>query len=1038
MSGTARLAGRPRGRRGGGRRRRAGAVDGADGSLRALAGTRGRPVRLDVRGHAGRPLGRSARAVAPAPAPRRRSRTRPRRPAPRPRAGPDAAERSRRRPRGRPSPTPRLRRPTPDRRRLDCPAHWLDAAAPRLPRPDAARPRGCLGRPRSRRGATAATPAARARASRGRVVRGRARRRAGWTSARGGLRRRRRAPAPCARRLPAAERALGRVPARVLPLAGAPRGRRPRHRARRARPPDRGPRRRPQRARPRRQGAAEAGQLMRRGPVAGGRTAPGGRAAVARCAPLAAAGRRRAGRAAGPRAGRAALPRAARARRPPTVDAAAQRARCARALALVGYAAGSGYADRARAAARGRSRRDEHGHTHHHGLPRPPRRAAPRGARHRARARPRLGRAAPRRRGPARVPAAPRRRGRGLVAAHGRRRLRHGRGRLRRGVRPLPRREPGVPQPRWRPRRPTRAPRCPRARPGAQLVKPRRLWRAAARVRARPIAPSCSSSRRRSGGSATSDAAGDPHAGVGTVDPGRARPRPAAPRRPRRRRAPAPALVAEGRRLFRSTEMAKAGESCQSCHIDGGGTNAELGTIVHPQSARATSRGPRDVPSLWGVADTPPYGWAGQEDDARGVRRRHDRVALRGRRPQPAAKTAGQVAALVAYLRDARAAGQPVRPGHAVGRGAARGGALPGQGRLHRLPRRAAADRQRAAQHARPRRSTRSDTDPGRRAHGPAGGRVQHAAAARRAQHGAVHAQRLAQEPARTWSSSMTSAPPSRRSRLTDDEVADLVAYLEAPLAIAPRNRRSVRRAAALRTSCRFPGMCGKEAPTARAAQRAPAPAPRPPAERRRARRRGRARRGPRVAARPRPPAPRVPGRRRLRRRARRRARCAASPPTRPTSCAPTSTATSSHDAARPGRRPGRGRRRRAPAGGRRAHPARRRRPRRSTLPQPVVDALAARHARGARQRRQARRARRARPCAPTSPRDAVVVRIEDDGAGFDPGKTPFGSGLRHSVPARLAAHRRHRDAALGAGRRHPRHRSPFPSPTRPRRRWSA
>jgi signal transduction histidine kinase len=33
----------------------------------------------------------------------------------------------------------------------------------------------------------------------------------------------------------------------------------------------------------------------------------------------------------------------------------------------------------------------------------------------------------------------------------------------------------------------------------------------------------------------------------------------------------------------------------------------------------------------------------------------------------------------------------------------------------------------------------------------------------------------------------------------------------------------------------------------------------------------------------------------------------------------------------------------------------------------------------------------------------AVSVRIDDDGAGFDPGKTPFGAGLRHSVQDRLA-----------------------------------
>ena len=109
------------------------------------------------------------------------------------------------------------------------------------------------------------------------------------------------------------------------------------------------------------------------------------------------------------------------------------------------------------------------------------------------------------------------------------------------------------------------------------------------------------------------------------------------------------ALVAEGRRLFRSTELAKAGESCQSCHIEGGGTNPELGTIVHPQQ-EGDFRGPRDVPSLWGVVETPPYGWAGQVDDLGefvvGTIESH----FVDGDTQPVSRTADQVAALVAYL----------------------------------------------------------------------------------------------------------------------------------------------------------------------------------------------------------------------------------------------------------------------------------------------------------------------------------------------------------------------------------------------------
>ena len=72
------------------------------------------------------------------------------------------------------------------------------------------------------------------------------------------------------------------------------------------------------------------------------------------------------------------------------------------------------------------------------------------------------------------------------------------------------------------------------------------------------------------------------------------------------------ALEAEGRELFRSTEVAKSGESCQGCHTEGGGANADVGAIVHPQET-GDFTGPREPPSLWDVADTAPYGWTGHE-----------------------------------------------------------------------------------------------------------------------------------------------------------------------------------------------------------------------------------------------------------------------------------------------------------------------------------------------------------------------------------------------------------------------------------------
>jgi cytochrome c peroxidase len=116
-------------------------------------------------------------------------------------------------------------------------------------------------------------------------------------------------------------------------------------------------------------------------------------------------------------------------------------------------------------------------------------------------------------------------------------------------------------------------------------------------------------------------------------------------------------LVARGRGLFRSSAVAKDGESCQSCHTEGKAA-AELGTINHPTEP-GDFTGPRDPPSLIGVADTAPYRWTGT-------------VATLGEMvvdtivnhftagaSQPATKTAEQTAALVAYLRTIRAPGTP-------------------------------------------------------------------------------------------------------------------------------------------------------------------------------------------------------------------------------------------------------------------------------------------------------------------------------------------------------------------------------------------
>jgi cytochrome c peroxidase len=72
------------------------------------------------------------------------------------------------------------------------------------------------------------------------------------------------------------------------------------------------------------------------------------------------------------------------------------------------------------------------------------------------------------------------------------------------------------------------------------------------------------------------------------------------------------AVVAKGRELFRSNSLAKAGESCQGCHTDGG-SNPDIGTTPHKITVDTPNdfNGLRDPPSLYGVANTAPYFWNG-------------------------------------------------------------------------------------------------------------------------------------------------------------------------------------------------------------------------------------------------------------------------------------------------------------------------------------------------------------------------------------------------------------------------------------------
>ncbi|HEX2160422.1 MAG TPA: c-type cytochrome [Thermoleophilaceae bacterium] len=108
-------------------------------------------------------------------------------------------------------------------------------------------------------------------------------------------------------------------------------------------------------------------------------------------------------------------------------------------------------------------------------------------------------------------------------------------------------------------------------------------------------------------------------------------------------------LAAEGRLLFRSVDVAKDGESCQSCHTEGG-ANPALGTTPHPTFA-GDFIGPRDPPSLWGVADTAPYEWDGSVATLDAMVGATIDNHFKPERSDDQGEVARQTAALVAYLR---------------------------------------------------------------------------------------------------------------------------------------------------------------------------------------------------------------------------------------------------------------------------------------------------------------------------------------------------------------------------------------------------
>jgi cytochrome c peroxidase len=112
---------------------------------------------------------------------------------------------------------------------------------------------------------------------------------------------------------------------------------------------------------------------------------------------------------------------------------------------------------------------------------------------------------------------------------------------------------------------------------------------------------------------------------------------------------PQAVLVAEGQKLFESTTLARQGEACATCHINGGGVNMRVGIINHPTKP-GDFTGPRTPIALWGVAHTAPYTWDGHVATLEQQVTNTILNFFTAGKTQPVATTAGQMAALVAYL----------------------------------------------------------------------------------------------------------------------------------------------------------------------------------------------------------------------------------------------------------------------------------------------------------------------------------------------------------------------------------------------------
>jgi cytochrome c peroxidase len=126
-------------------------------------------------------------------------------------------------------------------------------------------------------------------------------------------------------------------------------------------------------------------------------------------------------------------------------------------------------------------------------------------------------------------------------------------------------------------------------------------------------------------------------------------------------------LVAQGRRMFRNPALFNNGETCQTCHAEGS-ASPRLGTITHDRQADTSVLpapptnfdGPRDPPALWDVAKTAPYFWNGNVPTlagaVMGVVKGHMKLFSTGACAARAtadcdAEAARRIAALTAYVK---------------------------------------------------------------------------------------------------------------------------------------------------------------------------------------------------------------------------------------------------------------------------------------------------------------------------------------------------------------------------------------------------